>query len=200
MSTLKELVAKCLQKDKPAWSEFVLRFRPLVQRVVRFRLNRHNFSYTLEDIKDITQGIFLDIWEKDKLLQVRDEEKITGWLVIVAQNSAVDFIRKTRNLTRQSPVVLNEERVEFDITDTLTAKSNPVDELSTLELADTLDTLINALEPRDRLILKLNLLHNQSHKEIAALLKLPQNTVSTIIRRSLLKLRESLERRGYKNI
>lgn len=200
MLTLKELVNRCIDKDKFAWNEFVLRFKAIAEKSVRLRLNRHNFPHTIEDIKDITQSIFLDIWEGNKLELVKDQEKITGWIVIVAQNAAVDFIRKTRNLTRRSPVVLNEEGVEFDITDTLTAKSNPVDELSTLELADTLDTLINALEPRDRLILKLNLLHSQSHKEIADLLKLPQNTVSTIIRRSLLKLKESLERRGYKNI
>lgn len=200
MLTLRELVNRCIGKDKAAWNEFVLRFKAIAEKSVRLRLNRHNFPHTIEDVKDITQSIFLDIWEGNKLELVKDQEKITGWMVIVAQNAAVDFIRKTRNLTRQSPVVLNEEGVEFDITDTLTAKSNPVDELSTLELADTLDTLINAFEPRDRLILKLNLLHSQSHKEIAALLKLPRNTVSTIIRRSLLKLRESLERRGYKNI
>lgn len=200
MLTLKELVSRCIDKDKSAWNEFVLRFKAIAEKAVRLRLNRYNFPHTIEDVKDITQTVFLDIWEGNKLELVKDQEKITGWIVIVAQNAAVDFIRKARNLTRQSPVVLNEEGVEFDITDTLTAKSNPVDELSTLELADTLDTLINALEPRDRLILKLKLLHSQSHKEIAALLKLPQNTVSTIIRRSLLKLRESLERRGYKNI
>lgn len=200
MLTLKELVNRCIDKDKSAWNEFVLRFKAIAEKAVRLRLNRHNFPHTIEDVKDITQSIFLDIWEGNKLELVKDQEKITGWIVIVAQNAAIDFIRKTRNLTRQSMVVLNEEGVEFDITDTLTAKSNPVDELSTLELADTLDTLINALEPRDRLILKLNLLHSQSHKEIADLLKLPQNTVSTIIRRSLLKLKESLERRGYKNI
>jgi RNA polymerase sigma-70 factor, ECF subfamily len=198
--TLRELVNRCIDKDKSAWNEFVLRFKAIAEKAVRLRLNRHNFPHTIEDVKDITQSIFLDIWEGNKLELVKDQEKITGWIVIVAQNAAIDFIRKTRNLTRQSPVVLNEEGVEFDITDTLTAKSNPVDELSTLELADTMDTLINALGPRDRLILKLNLLHSQSHKEIADLLKLPRNTVSTIIRRSLLKLRESLERRGYKNI
>jgi RNA polymerase sigma-70 factor (ECF subfamily) len=195
--TLKELVNRCIDKDKSAWNEFVLRFKAIAEKAVRLRLNRHNFPHTIEDVKDITQAVFLDIWEGNKLEQVKDQEKITGWIAIVSQNAAIDFIRKVKNITRQSPVVLNEEGVEFDITDTLTAKSNPVDELSTLELADTLDTLINALGPRDRLILKLNLLHSQSHKEIANLLKLPQNTVSTIIRRSLLKLRESLERRGY---
>jgi len=200
MLTLKELVNRCIDKDKAAWNEFVLRFKAIAEKAVRLRLNRHNFPHTIEDVKDITQAVFLDIWEGNKLELVKDQEKITGWIVIVAQNTAVDFIRKARNLTRQPPVVLNEEGVEFDITDTLAAKSNPADELSALELADILDTLINAFEPRDRLILKLNLLHSQSHKEIAALLKLPQNTVSTIIRRSLLKLRESLERRGYKNI
>lgn len=199
MLTLRELVNRCIDKDKSAWNEFIFRLKAIAEKAVRLRLARHNFPYTIEDIKDITQEIFLDIWEKDKLIQVKDEEKITGWLVIVAQNAAIDFIRKTKNLIRQAPAVLNEEGLELNLTDILAAKSNPADDISTLELSDILDTLINALGPRDRIILKLNLLHRQSHKEIADLLKLPQNTVSTIIRRSILKLRESLERRGYKN-
>ena len=199
MLTLRELVNRCIDKDKPAWNEFVFRLKAIAEKAVRLRLSRHNFPHTIEDIKDITQAIFLDIWEGNKLELVKDQEKITAWLAMVAQNAAIDFIRKAKNLIRQAPPVLNEDGFEVNVTDTLAAKSNPADELLTLELTDILDSLINSFEPRDRLILKLNLLHSQSHKEIAALLRLPQNTVSTIIRRSLSKLRESLVRRGYKN-
>ncbi|OGX26241.1 MAG: hypothetical protein A3J51_03405 [Omnitrophica WOR_2 bacterium RIFCSPHIGHO2_02_FULL_45_21] len=199
MLTLRELVNRCIDKDKPAWNEFVFRLKAIAEKAVRLRLSRHNFPHTIEDIKDITQAIFLDIWEGNKLELVKDQEKITAWLAMVAQNAAIDFIRKAKNLIRQAPPVLNEDGFEVNVTDTLAAKSNPADELLTLELTDILDSLINSFEPRDRLILKLNLLHSQSHKEIAALLRLPQNTVSTIIRRSISKLRESLVRRGYKN-
>lgn len=199
MLTLKELVNRCINKDKSAWNEFVFRFKAIVEKSIRMKLNRHSFPHTIEDVKDITQTIFLDIWEENKLEAVKDEEKITGWLVIVAQNSAIDFIRGHKNLFRQSSSLIDAEGSELNLANMLVDKSNPLDEVLNNELADTLDTLINAFEPRDRLILKLNLLHSQSHKEIAHLLKIPQNTVSTIIRRSLSKLRVALEKRGFKD-
>ncbi len=199
MPTLKELVNKCLSKDKPAWNEFVLRFKPLVERAVRLRLSRHNFTHSVEDIKDITQSIFLDIWEDNKLAQVKDEDKISGWLAIVAQNAAIDFMRRSKNIWRQDSMVIDGEGNEFNPTEKVSSAPDPLKELTNNELADVIHTLIDGLNPRDRLILKLNLLHNQSHKEIAVLLKISINTVSTIIRRSILKFRESLEKRGLQD-
>lgn len=197
MRTLKELISSCLNKDTAAWSEFVLRFKPLVENAVRARLNRHNFPHTLEDIKDIAQNILLNIWEQDKLQSVRNEDKITGWLVIVAQNAAIDYIRRHKNILRQSQSIRTEEGDEFDLTETLISNSDPLSEALDKELLDVLDSSLNALEPRARLILKLNLLHSLSHKEVAGFLRMPVDTVSTIIRRSLLKLRELLKKRGF---
>lgn len=197
MLTLKELISSCLNKDTSAWSEFVLRFKPLVENSVRARLGRHNFPHTIEDIKDIAQDILLGIWEHDKLQSVRDEDKITGWLVIVAQNAAIDYIRKHKDLLRQNPGIIVEEGSRLDITETLVSNSHPVRETLDKELADTLDGALNALQPRAKLILKLSLLHSLSHKEIAGLTQIPLNNVSTIIRRSLLKLRELLKKRGF---
>lgn len=197
MLTLKELINRCLNKDTSAWREFVLRFKPLVENSVRARLGRHNFPHIIEDIKDIAQDILLGIWEEDKLRSVRDEDKITGWLAIVAQNAAIDYIRKHKDLLRQGPCVSRKEGNEFDLTETLVSNSHPVRETLDKELADTLDSALNALEPRAKLILKLSLQHNLSHKEIAGLIKIPPNTVSTIIRRSLLKLRGLLKKRGF---
>ena len=199
MLTLKELVDRCLSKDKLAWNEFVLKFKPIVERAVRSRLSRHNFPHSIEDTKDITQGIFLDIWEENKLGQVKDEDKISGWLVIVAQNATIDFMRRSKNVWRQDLRAIDEEGRGSNLTEAIASTANPLKELANNELADTLQALIDGLNPRDRLILKLNLLHHQSHKEIATLLKTSINTVSTIIRRSLLKLRESLEKRGFKD-
>lgn len=199
MLTLKELVDRCLLKDKAAWEEFVLRFKAVVEKSVRARLSRHNFPYTVEDVKDITQNIFLDIWENDSLEKVRDEDKITGWIVIVSQNAAIDFIRRNKKLLRHSEVFIDEEDKEHNKLDALISASNPLEELADKELSQTLDALIDSLEPRDNLVIKLNLLHGLAYKEIAVLLKIPINTVATVIRRSTLKLRESLLKRGYKD-
>ena len=199
MLTLKELVDRCLTKDKAAWNEFVLEFKSVVEKSVRARLARHNFLYTIEDVKDITQNIFLDIWESNRLEQVRSEDKLTAWMAIVAQNAAVDFMRSSRKFLRQEPDIVDEEGNRKDLIESIASNCDPLKEMTNSELSEVLDTLIGALEPRDRLILQLNILHGLSHREISELLRIPINTASTIIRRCLLKLQDSLSRRGYKD-
>ena len=197
MLTLKELVNRCVNKDKSAWSEFVPRFRPVVEKSVRARLARHNFSHTTEDLKDITQGIFLDIWEKNKLALVKDENKITGWLVVVAQNAAIDYIRSQAKFNRQRSVCVDENGGLNDILNILPSETNLSQELAKEDLTETVDKLIEALEPREKLILRLNIQHDQTHKEIAIFLNIPINTVSSILRRTMISLRENLNKNGY---
>ncbi|MEK6568467.1 MAG: sigma-70 family RNA polymerase sigma factor [Candidatus Omnitrophota bacterium] len=197
MLTLKELVNRCVNKDKPAWSEFVLRFRSIVERSVRARLNRHNFSHTAEDIKDITQGIFLEIWENNKLAMVKDEDRITGWLAIVSQNAAIDYIRSQAKFNRQRSVCADEDGRLNDILNILPSETSLSRELAKEDLTETVDKLIEALEPREKLVLRLNIQHNQTHKEIAAFLNIPLNTVSSILRRTMISLREKLKKNGY---
>lgn len=195
--TLRELVDRCIAKDKAAWSEFVLRLRPLVERCVRIRLSRHNFSHTIEDVKDIVQGVFLDIWEKNNLELVKDQDKISGWLSVVSQNAAISFIRSQAKFSRQRSVCADEEGGVNDILDILPSETNLYRELVKDDLAQAVDKLIAALESREKLVLKLNIQHNQTHKEIADFLNIPLNTVSSILRRTMISLREDLKKKGY---
>ncbi|HLD40786.1 MAG TPA: sigma-70 family RNA polymerase sigma factor [Candidatus Omnitrophota bacterium] len=197
MLILKELVNRCITKDKSAWSEFVLRFRPLAERCVRFRLSRHNFTCAIEDIKDIVQGIFLDIWEKNKLELVKDQDKISGWLSVVSQNAAISFIRSQAKFSRQRSVCADEEGGVNDILNILPSGTDLSRELAKEDLAEAVDKLIAVLEPREKLILKLNIQHNQTHREIADFLNIPINTVSSILRRTMIGLRENLKKKGY---
>ncbi len=197
MLTLKELVDRCIAKDKAAWSEFVSRLRPLVERCVRIRLSRHNFSHTIEDVKDIVQGVFLDIWEKNNLELVKDQDKISGWLSVVSQNAAISFIRSQAKFSRQRSVCADEEGGVNDILDILPSETDLSRELVKDDLAQAVDKLIAILEPREKLVLKLNIQHHQTHKEIADFLNIPLNTVSSILRRTIISLREDLKKKGY---
>ena len=197
MLTLKELVNRCIVKDKSAWSEFVFRFRPLVERCARIRLSRHNFSYTIEDIKDIVQGVFLDIWEKNKLELVKDQDKISGWIAIVSQNAAISFIRSQAKFSRQRSVCADEEGGLNDILNILPSGTSLSRELAKEDMALAVDKLIEALKPREKLVLRLNIQHNQTHREIAYFLNLPINTVSSILRRTMISFREDLKKKGY---
>jgi len=199
--TLKELVNRCLNKDASAWDEFVFRFQGIVEKSIRARFSRHNFKYTNEDVKDLTQGIFLDIWEHNKLESVREEDKIIGWVVIVAQNAAIDFIRSQARFSRYEPLFHNSDGDSPDIADTLPSLApGPLEEAMQSDLTSCLDGLIELLPPKEKLILKLNIQHNMTHKEISGLMKISINTVSSILRRTVLRLKEALRKKGYADI
>ncbi len=58
---------------------------------------------------------------------------------------------------------------------------------------EMLEAEIEALKPKERIVVKLNLLHGMKHGEIAGALKMPVNTVSTTIARAKKYLKEKLE-------
>jgi RNA polymerase sigma-70 factor (ECF subfamily) len=199
MNDIKSLIERCLAKDKEAWNEFVRRFRNLIYQSIRTRFSRTNFSYTTQDIEDVMQEIFLDLWERDKLEQVRDTQKIQAWLAIISQNRARDYMRqKVYRMSRVSTFV--DDAVEDkDLLESLPSDGISVrEELLNAELKSILDEIIESLSAKARLVIGLLYLHGKNHREIAQIMHLSTNTVSTIIRRAKIKIRDELIKRGYK--
>ncbi len=139
----------------------------------------------------------MDIWEKNNLELVKDQDKISGWLSVVSQNAAISFIRSQAKFSRQRSVCADEEGGVNDILDILPSETDLSRELVKDDLAQAVDKLIAILEPREKLVLKLNIQHHQTHKEIADFLNIPLNTVSSILRRTIISLREDLKKKGY---
>ncbi len=182
--------------------EFVKRFQGVATTAIKMRLRRWGCPFQLEDVKDIVQNVFLDIWERNKLEQVRDRDKIEGWLAIVSQNAAIDYIRHNSSFTnRLHTTIANPEGGEaVDLVDLIPSDAaDPLEETSAAELKLVLDELINALPAREHLVITLNFLHEKTQREIAELLRIPVNTVSTIISRTKAKLKQELEKKGYKD-
>jgi len=203
MSDIDNLVKRCLAKDKEAWNEFVRRFRNLIYQAIRTRFSRTNFSYAMQDIEDVMQEIFLDLWERDKLMQVRDTEKIQAWLAIISQNKAIDYMRqRIYKTSRVSSFVEDSDSGEVkDLLETIPSEEiSAREELLSSELRGILDAIIESLPAKARLVISLHYLHGKAHREIAEIMHVSTNTVSTIIRRAKIKIKNELIKRGYKDI
>ena len=59
---------------------------------------------------------------------------------------------------------------------------------------------IGSLKPKEKMIIKLNLLHGMKHRDIADALKMPVNTVSTMIARAKEDLKGKLRRKGIEDL
>src|SRR3989338_1410513 len=178
------LIERCIKREEKAWSEFIDRFSGLVYYSARERLKRDGFRFNEQDVQDIVQNVFVDIWEKSKLAEVRERNKIQAWLSIVGQTRALNFMRKKKER------LLNEEE--------LSSVENIVSDKGAeyrVELIEELEMAVEKFPPREKIVLKLNIIHGKTHKEIADFMDMPINTVSTIISRRKELLRRLLSKR-----
>ncbi len=86
---------------------------------------------------------------------------------------------------------------KFEITEEGSDSEAPeTDGAVSAERRGILESVLGSLKPNERKCLELHYLEGHTHKEIAGLLGLPQDTVSTLIRRTKEKLKERLRARG----
>ncbi|MFH1853880.1 MAG: sigma-70 family RNA polymerase sigma factor [Candidatus Omnitrophota bacterium] len=178
-----KLVECCIKRNRKAWEQFIKRFSGLLYYSAAERLKRNGILFGQQDLQDIVQGVLLELWERRRLEEVRERGRIKAWLSIVAQTRALNY------MVRKKERLLSEE--DFFRLDNLKA-DEPKDQGE--DLFQALESLIRELAPREKLILKMNILHKKTHREIAGFMRLPVNTVSTIIAREKKSLGEKLKK------
>ena len=164
-----ELIGRCLKKEKKAWDIFVQKYSRVIYWAIRRRLSASGFKFTQDDINGIFQEVFLSILEGDRLRQLKDAKTISGWLAMIASNKTVDFMR--RAIREDNRLVLDAPVVKDD---------NFKQELQHRDLMDAIGSSINALSARAKLIISFNLLQGRTHQEIAVMMNLSVNTISTL--------------------
>lgn len=184
----RSLVLRCINRERLAWDKFVERFSQLIYWAIKERLNRTNYHYNQQDLEDIFQNVFVLLYEKGKLRQIKNKESISTWLVIVAANCTVNYFRnKNKDFIQDEPALEKARLSDCDTSETIVQE----------RLHQTLEATIDFLPARERIILKLSYLHNRTHEEIGKILKMPANTVSSIVKRSKEKLKEELKRQDW---
>jgi RNA polymerase sigma-70 factor, ECF subfamily len=178
-----DLIGRCIKREEKAWSEFIDKFSGLLYYSAKERLKRSGFDFREQDVQDIVQDVFIDIWEKSRLTGVRDRHKIKAWLSIVGQTRALNFMRKRKER------LLGEEEL-FKVENIVSDKGGEY----RAELVEELEKAMEGFPPREKIILKLSILHGKMHKEIASFMNMPINTVSTIIARRKEFLRKTLSK------
>ena len=184
-----ELIERCLSKVPGAWESFVDRYARLIFWSIERTLGRCQFGCTQQDLEDLFQQVFLLLWEK-KLKEARGIQKLSSWLVIVTHRFILDYVKAQRRLKRR--VVVE----EADLEGLVSPVGNPGRAAEAKELGFILRELLNGLSPKEKAVIRLNLLEEKTHSEIAELLKLPIGTVSNLIKRVKEKWAEVLRKKG----
>lgn len=136
-----------------------------------------------EEAEDVLQEVYVKIWNKADRYATGKASGI-AWLAAIARNQAIDRYRARK------PGTANMEEAG-DVED-----SRPSPEASTVAADETrrINACLEELEPSQASVVKRTYLNGWSYQEAADELGVPLNTVKTWIRRSLLALRECMNR------
>uniref|UniRef100_UPI0035A85C81 sigma-70 family RNA polymerase sigma factor n=1 Tax=Mesorhizobium sp. LHD-90 TaxID=3071414 RepID=UPI0035A85C81 len=135
------------------------------------------------EAEEALQEVFVKIWMKADRFAVSDLSPIS-WLVAVARNHAIDRVRQRRRAT----VDIDEA---LDIAD---PAPDPEAAVAAGGETQRIHLCLDELEKDRAEAVRGAYLRGESYAELAERYRVPLNTMRTWLRRSLLKLRECLER------
>ena len=182
------MVALAQRGREPAFRELVRRYeRPVFSLI--FRMVRD--SATAEDL---SQDTFVKVL--NHIDKYRPEFKLSSWLFKIANNVAIDHLRRRQVDTISlsgSPHASTAAEIEATSFDVAGTDESALDAVESKELGEAIEKAIAGLRPEYRSCILLRHVEGRSYEEIAATLDLPLGTVKTYIHRARHELRVSLE-------
>lgn len=187
-ATDQQVVAWARDGHEAAYRELVGRYeRPVFSLIYRMVRDR-------ERAEDLAQETFVKVL--NALDTYRPEYKFSSWIFKIANNAAIDQLRR-RELDTLSldgaPDAVTTERQESTALQLADRGESPLQELEARELGGQIEAAISRLRPEYRSCILLRHVEGYAYDEIAEMLDLPLGTVKTYIHRARAELRELLE-------
>ena len=182
-----DVVALARKGREEAYRELIRRYeRPVFSLIFRMVRDR-------ETAEDLAQDTFIKVL--NHVDRYRPEFKLSSWLFKIANNVAIDHLRRRQIETISidgSPHAGSAAEVEATTFDLAAKQESALDEIEARELGTAIERAIAALRPEYRSCILLRHVEGRSYEEIAATLDLPLGTVKTYIHRARHQLREAL--------
>src|SRR5215467_5806430 len=186
--TDQEVVVLARAGKDAAYRELVRRYeRPvfsLIYRMVRDRALA----------EDLAQETFIKVL--NGIRSYRPEYKFSSWIFKIANNAAIDHLRR-RDLDTLSldgsPHAQTAEEMQATALQLDGRGESPLDAVTSRELGSQIERAIARLRPEYRACILLRHVEGHSYEEIAQMLDLPLGTVKTYIHRARNELRVYLE-------
>lgn len=181
--TERDLVLACANGAADDWEDFVRRYDRHIRLTVEAVRRRYDAPRCETD--DMVAAVYERLLE-DRCRRLRaweERSKFATYLVLVARRLCLDYIRKHNK-------DFGVDRFD-DILDQPAGGGAPDDEAARKARLDALRAAIDALPPKQALIMRMRL-EGHSLRKIAEVLKLPFGTVSVENSRALETLRKTL--------
>ena len=187
-ATDQEIVALAREGREAAYRELVRRYeRPVFSLVLRMVRDR-------QLAEDLAQETFVKAL--NAIATYRPEYKFSSWIFKIANNAAIDHLRR-RDLNTLSldgsPNATSQDDIEATALQVGDKSESPLAELEARELGTSIERAIGQLRPEYRSCILLRHVEGLAYEEIAQMLDLPLGTVKTYIHRARHELRKALE-------
>ncbi|TWT07888.1 sigma-70 family RNA polymerase sigma factor [Planococcus sp. CPCC 101016] len=174
-STDTSLYMRINEQDKAALEQLYDRYEKIL----------FSFLYKMLEDRELAeealQEVFIKIW-RGKGVYDESKGKFTSWLFRMAQNTAIDLIRK-----HKKPTVPIEEAAQMSSNDA------PVDQqVEWQEKKGQIETAVQRLSAEQQKMIDLFYFKGHTHETIADMCDIPLGTVKSRIRLALKKLKISL--------
>jgi RNA polymerase sigma-70 factor (ECF subfamily) len=180
-------VALARAGHEAAYRELIRRYeRPLFSLIFRMVRDR-------ELAEDLAQETFVKAL--NALDSYRPEFKFSSWIFKIANNAAIDHLRRRELDTLSldgSPHAETPEAIEATALQIGNRGESPLDAVEARELGGAIERAIALLRPEYRSCILLRHVEGRAYEEIAEILNLPLGTVKTYIHRARNELRQTL--------
>jgi len=178
------LIQAALNGDEKAYETLLSKYKNLVYTIM-IKMVRNP-----QEAEDLTQEAFMKAF--NSLASFNEEFAFSTWLMKIATNNCIDFLRKKklRTYSIHEPIQYKDEKIEIDMADT---EPSPEKSLLQEERKKVLENAVKELPERYRYVIILRHKDEKSYEEIAEILNLPLGTVKAQIFRAREMLNKKLK-------
>jgi RNA polymerase sigma factor (sigma-70 family) len=171
----RRLIQQALRGNEKAYESLLSKYRNLVYTIM-LKMVRNP-----QEAEDLTQEAFMKAF--NSLASFNDEFAFSTWLMKIATNNCIDFLRKRklRTFSINEPIQYKDDKIEFELPD---FEPSPEKTLLMEERKKMLEDAINELPERYRYVIVLRHKEDKSYEEISEILNLPLGTVKAQIFRA----------------
>jgi RNA polymerase sigma-70 factor, ECF subfamily len=177
------LVRRILRGDRDRFTDLVRRYE---KRLINYV---YRITHRYEEARDLAQEIFVKVYLA--LDRYDPKYQFSTWLFRIAQNAAIDALRKKSvpevSLTRSTD---DESQKEREFADT---GVSPYRALKNKQLGAAIEKAVENLPPDYRELIQLRHFAELSYEEIATMKKLPLGTVKNKLFRARNLLKDELD-------
>ena len=180
-----EVVTWAREGDENAYREMERRYGPPVFDLIYQMVGQR------EQAEDLTQETFVKAFRA--LDRHGPERKPSAWILRIANNTAIDYVRRKRPDSTRSHLTMTPGQIDRRAMRMPTLSDTPTTNTDARQFAAALEHALRRLRPEYRRCFTLRHIERRSCREIAKILGLPLGTVKSHLHRANQQLKRMLQ-------